>query len=141
MEIQSIVHILVGPAGCYLRSRWQPNDVLRNMFRSADICVSKTVAAHIINGYTPFSHSYKKCYLSDNGITLLTVDLTNFVLAYRSISMIKDIQLRIHTAVAASDWPAEQIAELDKYYIVSDPSRDQIAVYIAHVMHAAITCS
>jgi len=141
MTTQQILHHLVGPGAQYLRGKWEPDEVLHRLLLSADIYVSRTVAVQIINGHKSISAEYIKDYRGDHGITLLENDLKAFVKGYHSTTMIRDIHTKIHMAVAASGWSPEQIAALDHHYVAVDPSRDQVAVYIAHVMYAAITCS
>lgn len=141
MDIQELILMLVGPAGCYLRGKWEPDEVLHRLLLSAQICVSRPVAVHVINGHKPIRNAYTKIYRGNNGIKLLENDLIAFARGYHSTAMVRDIQFQVHTAVAASDWAAEQIAALDHHYVAVNPSRDQVAVYIAHVMYAAITCS
>lgn len=139
MKIQVLLQTLVGTGGRYLRGKWSPEEILHRLVKSADVYVSRTVAVHVINGQTPFRRTYTKIY-RNNGIDLLEKDLKAFVKGYHSTAMVRDIHARIHMAVEASEWSPEQIAALDEYYIVDDPSRDQIAIYIAHVMYAII-CS
>ena len=141
MTIQAIILLIIGPSGRYLRGKWEPDEVLYRLLLSAQICVSRTVAVHVINGHKPFRDTYTKIYRRDHGITLLEDDLIAFAKGYHSTAMVRDIQSQVHTAVAASDWSAAQIAALDHHYVAVNPSRDQVAVYIAHVMYAAITCS
>lgn len=140
MSINDFLQILVGPKGRYFRWLWEPNDILKHMLRSAQITMNHRRAVIIINGQRPLQAKYMRPYLNNGGLSRLVDDLRAFVTYYPSIAMLLDIYTRIHIAVAASNWSSTQIASLDHYYVVGMPTRDQIAIYFAHVMHTII-CS
>ena len=140
MKIHELIQILVGPSGRFLRGLWEPDEILANLLWSADVTVSRTIAVQIINGKRSLPARYIKPYLAYGGLSMLEIDLNAFVAHYHSHAMLIDTCTRIHLAVAASNWSPETIATLDSYYVADAPSREQIAIYIAHVMYAII-CS
>lgn len=139
MTMYQIFHHLLGPGGRYLRGKWGPEEILHRLLKSEDIYVSRAVAVQVINGQKPFRRVYSKNY-HEKGIELLQNDLKAFVKGYHSTALIRDICTQIHTVVATSDWTPEEIAAVERYYVMENPSRDQIAIYIAHVMYM-IMCS
>ena len=140
MSINDFLQTLVGPKGRYFRWLWEPNDVLKHMLRSAKITIKCRRAVEIINGQCPLHAKYMRTYLDNGGLSRLVDDLCAFVAYYPSTAMLLDIHTRIHMAVAASNWSSRQITALDHYYVADKPTRDQIAIYFAHVMHTII-CS
>ena len=138
MTKQHLIHRLVGPSGHYLSGLWEPQEVLINLFWSADVATSRTIAVQIINGHRPLPAKYNKTYRGNNGLSVLETDLWAFLQHYHSTAMLIDICVQIHTTVVTSDWSHEQIAALEVYYTADNPSRDQIAIYITHVMYSII---
>lgn len=140
MNIKDFLQTLVGPEGRYFRWLWEPNEVLSHLLRSANITMKRRSAVEIINGQRRLPAKYMRTYLNNGGLSRLVDDLCAFVTYYPSTAMLLDIHTRIHMAVAASNWSPTQITALDHYYVADKPTRDQIAIYIAHVIHTLI-CS
>lgn len=141
MTIQHILALAVGHSGQHFRGYWYPEEVLENLFpHTIRDKTKRKVATQIINAQRKLPARYTDPYRDRGGLEQIEKDVRNFVGHYCSVAMVRDIHIRIHMAVAASDWSPSQINALDHYYIADDPSRDQIAIYIAHVMYAII-CS
>ena len=141
MTIQHILALAVGHSGQYFKGYWYPEEVLENLFpHTAAHKTKRYVATQIINDQRKLPARYTDPYRVKGGLEQIEKDVRNFVGHYCSVAMVRDIHIRIHMDVVASSWSPAQITALDKYYIADNPSRDQVAIYIAHVMHAII-CS
>lgn len=135
LTIERFFALLLGPSGRYLSGLWTPSEILQHMFPRSKIDVSCDVAARIINGVLPFPAIYAAAYCDEDGLNNLKFDLCEFVKRYHSRAMLQDMNLRLHLEVISSELPAEQIAELECYYVTDNPSRYDIGIYFAHILH------
>ena len=128
------IQMLVGPSGRYLRGLWEPEEILAQLFWSADVNLSRASARKIINGQSPFPKKYMRPYLAEGDPGLLEEDLEAFLMHYHSRAMIRDIHAKMRQAVIASNLPPEQILESESLYIPHEPTIHEMAVYFSRVL-------
>ena len=133
MTPNNFLQILVGPSGRYLRGLWEPEEILAQLFWSADIRISRASARKVINGQHPFPGKYTKPYCSEDGLDLLVEDLEAFLAHYHSRAMLLDIYIKTHQAVVTSNLPIAKISEIEIHYIPK-PTTSEMAVYFSRVL-------
>lgn len=134
MKTHKFLQILVGPSGRYLRGLWEPEEILAQLFWSAEVNLSRASARKIINGQHPFPKKYIKSYCTNDGLDLLVEDLEAFLAHYHSRAMLLDIYVKAHQAVLTSDLLAEQILEVERHYTPNNPTAREMAVYFSRVL-------
>ena len=138
MTPHEFLNILVGPSGRYLRGLWEPEEILAQLFWSAEVNLSRASARKIINGQHPFPTKYINPYRAEDGSDLLEEDLEAFLAHYHSCAMLRDIHIRMHHAVVTSNLPIEKINEIEIHYIPK-PTTSEMAVYFSCVFwHIAV---
>lgn len=116
---------------------------LHGIFRqeSKILGISPSSACKYINGSANFPKKLRRMYIAPGGDALLYTNITNMISACPCVSHLVDMQAEIYKVILNCPLPQETYTQLASLYISEQPTTDNIARFLAAVLHYAILAS
>lgn len=139
--LAAVSHIIVGPTGRRIPAYGSIQAAYTLGLYADYYRYNPTVSVQTLYKYaghtTRYPHFWTRHYAGTDGYRRNPSDMMGIADACASITLLRQIQVEVHQWVT-DHLPPETSLGLHKNYVNQNPSRNEIAVYLADVMHYAL---
>ena len=92
-------------------------------------------------GISRYPSRLRKRYTQDDGLAVLIQNMERVVNSSSSLKRVRSIQQEVHMWLTTAGFPPKDLERINQCYVAADASRNEIALYLATVMHKIIIAS
>ena len=103
--------------------------------------ISEASVKRYCRGYARYPRLVRKHYLRNDGAEVLQKNFVKLVASSTSLDKIRSIRDEVHTWVQEAELPELEKEMIKRLYVSHDADPEEIAAYLAGVMHCVIALS